>query len=259
MKKLTKFIAVANQKGGVGKTTITFNLAKGLAKKGYKTLVLDNDPQANLTGAFLELEDEEEFSPNVLSLFEDDHPVIKPQNINDNLDFIGTDIRLSRIADRNFDVIFKLKEGIQDLAQSYDFVLIDSVPSFGYLNTAALYAANHVVVPVKPAKFALQGLKDLFATVEKIQKRLNPDLKILGLLINLLEANTRVGKVLEPKIRDAYGDLVFSTNINKAVKLEESPMFQQSIMEYEPQSAASKEFEAFFDEFLTRLGVEGHG
>src|SRR5947207_10249858 len=150
-------IAIANQKGGTGKTTITFNLAKGLAEKGYSVLAIDNDPQGNLTGAFLE--DQTKLEADVLHFYEDHHNV-SPQQVGRNLSLIGANIQLSKVADGSFEVIYKLKEGIEGIKGKYDFVLIDCLPSFGYLNMASLNAAKYVLVPTKPAPFALMGLKD---------------------------------------------------------------------------------------------------
>ncbi|MFC1574256.1 ParA family protein [Candidatus Latescibacterota bacterium] len=249
---MAKVISIINQKGGVGKTTITFNLAKGLAGKGYKVLVIDNDPQGNLTGAFLN--DPTAMKANVLDLYGTEKSGLAPEKINENLFLIGADIHLSKVSDSEFDIIFRLMEGLEKLKHDYDFVLIDCLPAFGFLNMAALNAADFVLIPTKPAPFALAGLKDLLGTVRKVQKRLNHDLKVLGIVLNLIEGRkTTIAEELEQVLRNEYGNLIFTTKLNKGVKMEESPTFSQSIMEYDPQGKLAGQFENLLDEFIKRI------
>jgi chromosome partitioning protein len=249
---MAKTISVINQKGGVGKTTITFNLAKGLAGKGSRVLVIDNDPQGNLTGAFLN--DPTTLKANVLDLYSGERVKIIPEKINNNLFLIGANIHLSKISDGEFDIIFRLKEGLETIKQAFDYVLIDCLPAFGYLNMAALNAADFVLIPTKPAPFALAGLKDLLGTIRKVKKRINPDLNVLGIVLNLIEGRkTTIADELERVLRDEYGNLIFTTKLNKGVKVEESPTFCQSIMEYDPQGKLAGQFQSFLDEFIQRI------
>ncbi|MFA5261457.1 MAG: ParA family protein [Candidatus Omnitrophota bacterium] len=249
---MPKTIAVINQKGGVGKTTITFNLAKGLAGNGSRVLVIDNDPQGNLTGAFLN--DPTSLQANVLDIYAGEKKKITPDKINDNLYLIGSNIHLSKISDGEFDIIFRLKEGLETIKQDYDYVLIDCLPAFGYLNMAALNAADFVLIPTKPAPFALAGLKDLLNTIRKVKKRINPDLKVLGIVLNLIEGRkTTIADELERVLRNEYSGLIFTTKLNKGVKVEESPAFCQSIMEYDPSGKLAEQFKSFLDEFIKRI------
>ncbi len=249
---MSKTIAVINQKGGVGKTTITFNLAKGLAGKGSRVLVIDNDPQGNLTGAFLN--DPTTLKANILDLYSGERVKIIPEKINDNLFLIGSNIHLSKISDGEFDIIFRLKEGLETIKQGFDYVLIDCLPAFGYLNMAALNAADFVLIPTKPAPFALAGLKDLLGTIRKVKKRINPDLNVLGIVLNLIEGRkTTIADELERVLRDEYGNLIFTTKLNKGVKVEESPAFCQSIMEYDPSGKLAGQFQSLLDEFIQRI------
>lgn len=249
----TEVMAITNQKGGVGKTTITFNLAKELASRNFSVLVVDNDPQGNLTSCF-SYDDHRQPTANVLRIYERSTEGLVPDKISDNLHLIGSDIQLAKISESGFDIIFSLKEWIDNIKNSYDFILIDCLPSFGYLNMAALYAADSLLVPTKSAPFAFAGLKDLFDTVQKTQKRLNPNLRVLGLVLNLVEGrSTSMGAELERDLRDTYGDLVFKSIIHKGIKLEESPSFARSIAEYDPKGKPTQQFQAFTTEILERL------
>lgn len=247
--------AVINQKGGVGKTTIAFNLGKGLAASGYRTLLVDNDPQGNLTSACLK--DPRQLQADVLEIYQNtDEPII-PQKILPDLSLIGANILLSKISDSDFEIIFRLKEGLAKIENDYDFIIIDCLPSFGYLNMAALNASEYILIPTIPAPFALLGLKDLLDTIAKARLRLNPELKLLGILLNLIEGRrTTIAAELETVLREDYGDSVFQTILNKAIKFEESPSFQQSILEYAPESKAAQQFNDFLVEFLKKIGYE---
>ena len=178
-------IAIANQKGGVGKTTLALNLAQLLSRKHrIKVLSIDNDPQGNLTGSLIS--NTEGFDGEILYAY-DDNP-LQPVRITKSLYLLEANINLAPVAEREFSVIFKLKEAIGNLSTTngpeFDYILIHCLPSFGHLHLAALNAADYVLIPVKPAPYALAGLSDLLKTIEKTRKYFNPTLKIIGIVIN---------------------------------------------------------------------------
>ena len=242
-------IAVTNQKGGVGKTTIAFNLAQILsACHGKKVLAIDNDPQANLTSSFTE-----EAAVSYIKDAYDDKP-LAPEPVSKNLSFVGADITLASVTERDFQVVFKLRESLERIKNGYDYIIIDCLPSFGHLHLSALIAADYVLIPVKPAPYALAGIKDLFNTIAKAKKYFNANIKILGIVINQSDSRRlRMETEMEKALREAYSDLVFEAKINKRVGIEESPAFQNSIIQYRPKEKAALEFRAFAKELLQRL------
>ena len=249
-------IAITNQKGGVGKTTIAFNFVQILTRKnGVRVLAIDNDPQGNLTSSWLE--NPNEMKGDILNAYEGKS--LEPERVKHQINLLGANIKLASVAERDFDVIFRLKESVDKLqgdldAGGYDYVIIDCLPSFGHLHLAALVAANYVLIPVKPAPYALAGLKDLFETIKRARKYFNPNLKILGIIINQVDGRKLVmERELEEALREKYGKLVFKNKISKRIKVEESPAFRKPITEYHPKGPAAKEFKALAKEILKRL------
>lgn len=248
-----KTISVANQKGGVGKTTIAFNLAQILSsRKKTRVLAIDNDPQGNLTSSFLE--DPADLSADILQAYQNGTQTLIPQSNTASLDFFGANINLAPVAEQDFETIFKLKDMLTNINGHYDYCIIDTLPSFGHLHLSALTAADYVLIPVKPAPYALSGLTDLLGTIKKVQNRLNPSLEILGIIINQADGrNPIMEREMEAALRENYKELIFKNKINKRIKIEESPAFQKPITEYDPKSIASLEFKAFATELLIRI------
>lgn len=252
---MKNIIAITNQKGGVGKTTLSFNLAKGLANLGKKVLVIDNDPQANLTSCFLENSSELPNKSNIIKIYEEENKIVEPIEVFINIDLLGSDIHLAKIIEKGIDVIYTLREGIEYLEKKYDYIFIDCLPSFGYLNLAALNAAKYVLIPTKPSPFSTAGLKDLFENIEKVKRRMNKELEIAGIILNLVEGkNTKMAREIEEVLRESYPQYMFSSTIRKGIKLEESPSVNMSIMEYDPKGKDASQFRLFLDEFLNRVG-----
>ncbi len=244
-----KILAVTNQKGGVGKTTLCFSLARALAGQGKRVLAIDNDPQANLTETLIN--DETELTTNVMELY--NGLDVQPQAIDENLDLIGANIHLAQIAERDFEVIFELKEGIERIQKKYDYIIIDCLPSFGYLNTAALLASDYIIIPTKPSQFGLAGVHDLLTTINKTKNRLNPKLEVLGIILNLVE-HTAICREFKSLLRETYNDMIFDVEITKSVKWEESVTLNQSLLQYDPKSKSAKQLAALLKELQKRLG-----
>ena len=192
----------------------------------------------------------------MMDVYKADDVILNPQVITPKLDFLGADIRLAKMADLSDDIIYRLSEYLTNITANYDYIIIDCLPSFGYLMKAALRAADYVLIPTKPSPFALMGLTDLMDTVDKITRRINPQLKVLGIALNLVEGRTTIlSDDLQEMIRQQYGEKVFQTELVKGVKFEESIMYNQSITEYDPNTKGSKNFHKFTDELLQRLNA----
>ncbi len=247
-----KVIAVTNQKGGVGKTTICYSLARSLASQGNKVLVVDNDPQGNLTESLID-RTEIELTANVMDLYSG--VVVQPQKVHENLDLIGANIHLAKIAEHDFEVIFKLKEGIEILEKEYEYIFIDCLPSFGYLNTAATIASDYILIPTEPAQYGMAGVSDLLDSISKIKTRLNQDLVVLGVIFNLVE-DTKLCKAFKSLMRETYKELVFDSEITKSVKWKEAVALNNSLLEYAPKSKNAEQLRAVIKELQERLEVK---
>jgi chromosome partitioning protein len=249
-------IAIANQKGGVGKTTTAINLAAAMAQKGKRVLLADLDPQANSTISFLDLQ---EVDLSVYDLLTEPalpfSEVVKPTKI-ETLDILPARISLAKLEGKlvgELDAPFRLKDRLDPVTRNYDVVIIDTPPTLGLITVNALVASTHLIVPIQSSYFALEGTDDLLETVERIKARPNPQLEVLGVLVTLHDKRTTLSKDIFDQICQVFGDKVFETTISRSVRLEESPAYRESIFTFAPTSSGAIEYAKLCEEVLHRV------
>ncbi len=248
-------VSVANQKGGVGKTTTSINLAAALAQKGLKTLLIDLDPQGNATLSFIDPDLAERSAYDLLvdpQVMPGD--CIVPTGV-EHLDIVCAKISLAKADAKlvgEFDSHFRLKDKLSEVRDQYDYIVIDTPPTLGILTVNAQVAATHLLVPIQSSYYALEGTDDLLDTYEKIRARPNPGLEFLGVLITIHDRRTNLAKDVRTRIQSVFGDKVFATTITKSVRLEESPAYKQSIFTFAPNSTGATEYYSLSEEVIGR-------
>ena len=249
-------IVVANQKGGVGKTTTAINLSAAMAQKGLRTLLVDLDPQGNATISFVDPHDlpitlyDVLVEPDVTA-----ESAIRPTP-QDCLDILGSRISLAKAETKligEFDAHYRLKDKLDQVRERYEYIIIDTPPTLGVLTVNALVAASHLVVPIQSSYFALEGTDDLLDTFEKIRARPNPALQFMGVVITLHDKRTNLARDVQEQIRSVFGEKVFKTRISKSVRLEESPAYKQSIFTFAPNSSGAMEYYSLSEEVIGRV------
>ncbi|ADW16195.1 chromosome segregation ATPase [Desulfobulbus propionicus DSM 2032] len=251
----THIIALANQKGGVGKTTTALNLAAVLADKGKKVLLVDSDPQGNASsgvGLFNTNEDK-----NIYSCYTGAKEAVdcilptKQKNLSilpASIDLVGVEVEL--ISQENREK--RLKALLRPVREQFHYILIDCPPSLGMLTINSLTAADSVLIPMQCEYFAMEGLAQLIQTIRKVKKTLNRELYVEGLLLTMYDRRNRLTHSVASEIQKHFGDQVYKTVIPRNVRLSESPSHGQTIIEYDPGSTGAKAYRQLGGEFLKR-------
>lgn len=248
-------VAIANQKGGVGKTTTAVNLAAALALRGQATLLIDLDPQANTSMSYVDVR---QIGLSMYDAISDGQcelsNVIMPSPV-PGLHIAPARIGLAKLEGKlvgEIDAHFRLKDRIDTVRGRYAHIIIDCPPTLGLLTVNALVAASHLLIPIQSSYFALEGTDDLLETVEKVRSRANPGLQILGVLITMHDRRTSLARDIRQQIQSVFGAKVFKTVITKSVRLEESPAYKESIFTFAPDSSGALEYYSLCEEVIER-------
>jgi chromosome partitioning protein len=248
-------LAIANQKGGVGKTTTAINLSAALAMRGRSVLLIDLDPQANSSMSYLDVRALQKSMYDVFTGQAALADIIQASPVA-GLDLAPARIGLAKLEGQlvgEIDAHYRLKDRLQSIKDRYEFVIVDTPPALGLITVNALVAATHLLIPVQSSYFALEGTDDLLETVERIRARPNPDLKLLGAVITLHDKRTTLSRDVHKAITEVFGGRVFETTISKSIRLEESPAHRESIFTFAPQSSGAYEYYKLCEEVIERV------
>ncbi len=252
-----KIVAVANQKGGVGKTTTAVNLGCALAERGQRILIVDLDPQGNATSSLgmQELEGESLYEPLLggASIIERIFPTRLERLflVPADLDLAGAEVEIARMNDH----LTRLKQTLSILRsdQTFDFILLDCPPSLGILMTNALAAADEILTPIQCEYFALEGLVKIVRVVEQVRDSgANDQVEIGGIVMTMFDGRTKLSAQVVAEVRAHFSERVYATVIPRTVRLSEAPSFGKSVLEYDPKGTAARAYRALAEEFLKR-------
>lgn len=246
-------LAVSQSKGGIGKSSLSMNLGGGLAKEGYRVLICDLDPQSNLSKSFVLTG-----NGTVREVFEGGKPEPRATAY-DGLKILPADKNLSGVLPSlmaDFGEQFLLKEYLAEVASDYDFVILDTPPSVNGFSTAGLLAATHVLIPISTQFFSIQGTRDLIENIQKVSKRFNPGLSILGAVVTIFEQRSALSQEVMSKAMEYFGNRLFSTVISRSVRIEEAQVRKSPLVYCLPSSDSSKEYQALTREVVERLEVK---
>jgi chromosome partitioning protein len=249
-------ISVANQKGGVGKTTTALNISSALALMGKSTLLIDTDPQGHSSLSCVK--EPSQYDKSLYELLVSHDKRIKEFIITSTIP--GLEIIISKISMAKLeptllgqiDGHYRLRDVLAPIRRKYDFIIVDTPPTLGIITLNALVASDSILIPIQSSYLSLEGSDDLLETIDKIKKVANPNLHILGILITLHDRRTNLGKDVVKKIRKVFGRKVFRTIISKSVKLEESPAYRESIFTYAPNSVGAAQYKKAAKEIIRR-------
>lgn len=256
---MANVIALANQKGGVGKTTTSVNLGACLANEGQKVLLIDLDPQGNATSGLGV--DKRQIEQSIYDVMINDVPLanVIQQSSHQGLDIAPTTIELSGAEVELTSMMARetrLKDAFGDVGDKYDFILIDCPPSLGLLTINAFTAADSILIPVQSEYYAMEGLSQLMNTMKLVQKHFNRGLKIEGVLLTMFDKRTNLGQQVNHEVQKFFGDQVYQTIIPRNVRLSEAPSYGQSIVDYDPRSTGAKVYQQLAKEVLADHGKE---
>ena len=253
-----KIVSIANQKGGVGKTTTSINLSTILAKKGKKVLMIDADPQGNASsGVGVDKEVEESVYDILIGDTEIKDVVIKTNIKNlyvcpSNINLAGAEVELVSVMSREY----RLKEKLDEVKDEYDYIIIDCPPSLGLITLNAFTASDSVLIPVQCEYYALEGLGQLINTINLVKKHLNKNIDIEGALLTMYDARTNLSNQVVKEVKKYFNDKVYKNVIPRNVKLSEAPSRGVSIFEYDPKSTGAKAYAGLTEEVLKRNSKE---
>ena len=251
-----RIIAIANQKGGVGKTTTAINLGAALAENGQKVLLVDLDPQGNASTG-LGVEDRKLTTFDLLLEGADPKDVIQPTEVERlfiapaTTDLSSADIQMMQTARRSH-LLKKALVHPSAQAMRFDYVLIDCPPSLSLLTVNAMVAAHSVLEPLQSEFFALEGLSQLMLTVRQVRDTANPDLRIEGVLLTMYDGRNRLSQMVDKDARDTLGELVFQTRVPRNVRISEAPSYAMPVIEFDPVSKGSQAYKALAQEMVDR-------